>query len=90
MVIPLLVGGEWRYRERGILDKTHLRFFTRKSMLSLFRDCGYVVESLTPVRITPPSRGETALLFAALGKWGIEFRAKHYITVASHNDNETP
>ncbi len=28
-----LMAGEWRYRPEGLLDATHLRFFTRRSLL---------------------------------------------------------
>jgi SAM-dependent methyltransferase len=35
VVLPLLFRGLWRYREEGILDRTHLRFFTRESALQL-------------------------------------------------------
>ncbi len=38
VVFPLLFRGEFKYREFGILDKTHLRFFTRKGMQVLFRE----------------------------------------------------
>lgn len=31
----LVFKGQWRYREDGILDRTHLRFFTRESALQL-------------------------------------------------------
>lgn len=37
---PLLVQGQWRYREDGVLDRTHLRFFTRKSALELMSTGG--------------------------------------------------
>lgn len=36
-IINLLFSGYWPYRERGIHDKTHLRFFTLKSIKELFR-----------------------------------------------------
>ena len=32
---PLLTRGEWRYTDDGILDRTHLRFFTRQSAIDL-------------------------------------------------------
>jgi SAM-dependent methyltransferase len=38
-----LLGGEFRYREWGLLDDTHLRFFTRASIQDLFEESGYVV-----------------------------------------------
>ncbi len=37
----LVFGGEWRYAERGILDRTHLRFFTRSSIEELFTSNGF-------------------------------------------------
>jgi 2-polyprenyl-3-methyl-5-hydroxy-6-metoxy-1,4-benzoquinol methylase len=38
-----LLGGEFRYRDWGLLDDTHLRFFTRASIQDLFEETGYVV-----------------------------------------------
>lgn len=32
---PLVFRGQWRYGDDGILDRTHLRFFTRESALAL-------------------------------------------------------
>lgn len=39
----LAVCGDWRYEEEGILDATHLRFFTRRSFRRLLCENGYVV-----------------------------------------------
>jgi 2-polyprenyl-3-methyl-5-hydroxy-6-metoxy-1,4-benzoquinol methylase len=38
-----LLFGRFEYRPRGILDRTHLRFFTRKSARRLLEACGYEV-----------------------------------------------
>ena len=38
-----LLGGSWRYREQGLLDETHLRFFTRAGVEDLFESAGYVI-----------------------------------------------
>jgi len=35
-IIRDLLRGRWRYRERGILDHGHLRFFTWESLVELF------------------------------------------------------
>ena len=40
----LLVHKNWEYTEWGILDKTHLRFFTYRSIISMFKKEGYQVE----------------------------------------------
>jgi 2-polyprenyl-3-methyl-5-hydroxy-6-metoxy-1,4-benzoquinol methylase len=37
----LVFRGDWKYREAGILDKTHLRFFTMKSFLRAMTEAGF-------------------------------------------------
>ena len=44
VLLPLLVHGQWNYVEAGILDRTHLRFFTLESMLRMLREAGYEPE----------------------------------------------
>lgn len=39
---------DFRYRPAGILDRTHLRFFTRRSAVRLFAEQGLVVERWAP------------------------------------------
>jgi 2-polyprenyl-3-methyl-5-hydroxy-6-metoxy-1,4-benzoquinol methylase len=43
---PLLVKGEWRYQSSGILDRTHLRFFTRRTVVELFAGAGYEIQAI--------------------------------------------
>jgi methionine biosynthesis protein MetW len=38
-----LLGGEWKYEEYGVFDKTHLRFFTIKSFKEMLSHCGYSI-----------------------------------------------
>lgn len=40
-LIAELIQGEFRYRPEGLLDQTHLRFFTRLSLQRFFRDHGW-------------------------------------------------
>lgn len=44
-----LLRGEWRYTDLGVLDATHLRFFTRRSMTRMFEEAGYQVELIQGV-----------------------------------------
>lgn len=46
VIKSLWLEGDWRYEEAGILDRTHLRFFTRKTIGELFRNAGYKVVEL--------------------------------------------
>ncbi len=39
----ILLAGDFPYQQAGIFDRTHLRFFTRKSLLRMFSDCGFSV-----------------------------------------------
>ncbi|MDB6087202.1 MAG: hypothetical protein JWN43_5083 [Gammaproteobacteria bacterium] len=42
----LLIHKDWKYEDQGILDRTHLRFFTEKSLHRTFSRSGYVVDEL--------------------------------------------
>jgi len=39
----LLLFGEWEYQESGILDRTHIRFFTYKSIINFFTRLGFKI-----------------------------------------------
>ena len=41
-----LLQGRWNYTETGLLDRTHVRFFTYSTLLSLIHDAGLVVDDL--------------------------------------------
>lgn len=40
----LLVRKDWKYVQEGTLDRTHLKFFTEKSVRRLFEESGFVIE----------------------------------------------
>lgn len=42
-----MLQGQFNYQEIGILDETHLRFFTRETAEKLFEGAGFFIEDLT-------------------------------------------
>lgn len=42
----LLVKKNWRYRDAGILDRTHLRFFTNKSIQHAMQSAGFNITQM--------------------------------------------
>lgn len=75
----LLVLKDWRYEDAGVMDRTHLRFFTERSLRRLFREHGFAVQemrglnsALTLVRGAPSlAKAVVTMLLIAitLGAW---------------------
>jgi len=43
-VLRMMLAGRWDYQGKGIMDATHLRWFTAQTYQALFEDNGYVVD----------------------------------------------
>ena len=67
-----LLFGRFEYTETGILDKTHLRFFTKKTAAGLFRDAGFEVVDVRPAATYMP----LALLFGWPGLFATRYVLK--------------
>lgn len=48
-VVRGLMAGDWTYEPAGLLDHTHLRFFTRREVEKLLFRAGFAVPPLAPV-----------------------------------------
>jgi 2-polyprenyl-3-methyl-5-hydroxy-6-metoxy-1,4-benzoquinol methylase len=82
VVYPLLTRGTWRYRDQGLLDRTHLRFFTKSSMRELFEESGFAVIQQIPIRTHGKKRSRIAGAAHLLGQRGEEFLTVQYGLVA--------
>ncbi len=49
VVRDLMLRGRWDYADWGVLDRTHLRFFTRSSIESLFASADLEIGTLTGI-----------------------------------------
>lgn len=60
---------DWKYEEYGIMDKTHLRFFTGKSIKRMYEDLGYKVlvhEGLNKTKSLKPFLFNALVLFTQM------------------------
>jgi len=48
-LFELLILKDWRYREIGILDRTHLRFFTEKSLIRSLTESEFIIEQFNGI-----------------------------------------
>jgi len=78
--IKLLLRGEWHYVDAGILDRTHLRFFTKKSMRELFETQGFVVDIVAPINKSTGTWIDT--LLALIPNLTESICANQYVVVA--------
>jgi SAM-dependent methyltransferase len=48
VVLPLLLVGRWRYEKSGLMDWTHLRFFTASTIVELLKSCEFEIAKIVP------------------------------------------
>ena len=45
-MVTIFLKGDFRYEDTGILDKTHLRFFCKKNVITLFECVGFDIKKI--------------------------------------------
>lgn len=83
VLYDLGVRGEWKYRDAGIMDRTHLRFFTRESGIALLEQAGLQVAECHP-NMAGKARRINSFLFGAL----TEFAAVQWLLVGQSANAE--
>jgi 2-polyprenyl-3-methyl-5-hydroxy-6-metoxy-1,4-benzoquinol methylase len=82
VVLAGLMIGNWEYCDFGVMDRTHLRFFTGKSINSLFKSNGFELRYMKP-RI---ESGRARIAHLATAGLADPFLARQYFLVASRKD----
>jgi len=80
VIMPLFFKKEFEYQDFGILDRTHLRFFTEKSIKNMYTNLGYEVvkhEGINRSKSIKPILYNIPLFFTAM-----DMRYPQYATVA--------
>ena len=65
-----LATGLFRYEDSGLLDRTHIRWFTRVTMIELFSNNGWRIESGVARRLPQPAPAALLQGIAAIAKAG--------------------
>lgn len=59
----LIVRRDWLYEESGLFDKTHVVFFTRKSIARLVANSGYEIEKICLINLHVWKPGQSILKY---------------------------
>ena len=77
----VLIKKDWKYEDYGVMDFTHLRFFTEKSINRMYKEAGYTVkvtEGINKSKSLKPYLYNIPVLFTQL-----DIRYPQFATVAS-------
>lgn len=64
--LDALAAGRWDYAPNGVLDITHMRFFTKASLRELFEQTGFAVRHMEP--LTQPALVDRLIVARRPGK----------------------
>jgi 2-polyprenyl-3-methyl-5-hydroxy-6-metoxy-1,4-benzoquinol methylase len=65
-LVTMLLRGDWSLTDVGVMDRTHLRWFTPKTYAAMFESCGYTVDSL--LELSPLSKKARVASALTLGR----------------------
>lgn len=69
-----LLGGKFDYTETGLLDKTHLHFYTQNEVFRVFEEAGYKIDNLDFVKKDYPKE----LIQKILSEYGLKGSDKFF------------
>lgn len=72
----IVVNKDWQYEDHGVMDKTHLRFFTKKSIRRMYEELGYTIikhEGINKSKSIKPFLFYTLTLFTQLDMQYVQF-----------------
>jgi len=83
----LIFNKDFRYQHDGVMDETHLRWFTKKGILRLFTEQGYSIQLIKPINKTKSSRPWFWTL-ATLGLIGSDIFFPQFVVLAKPMGND--
>ena len=85
----LLIDMDWKYEKDGVLDYTHLRFFTKKSIVRTFENTGYYVKSIEGINPRSWLGWKYRLLLLLFRQYVADMRFLQFVVVAEVNNEFT-
>lgn len=85
VIIRLVIGGTWDYADGGMLDESHVRFFTLVNIKELFAAAGYEIVDLG--RNIVAARGFKLLNFLLFGRLNDFLTYQYYIKARKSKDD---
>lgn len=82
------LGGDWRYEKSGVLDRTHLRFFTKSSIERMFSETGFRTSVIEGI-FRQPLPWKAALLNRLLGGRLTDMQYERFACVALLNTSSS-
>lgn len=82
VLYEILIRKDFKYRDSGVLDNTHLRFFTNKSIIRLFDLSGYKVMNIKGLKAAVPFLYKCAFLLVNILTLGY-YKDSSFIQFAS-------
>lgn len=76
VVLPLVLRGRWDYEPAGIMDWTHLRFFTRATATEMLVSAGLEVDAVVAAG---KLRGIKKVVTQLTGGWAKDFYVRQFI-----------
>lgn len=83
----ILRGGRFRYADKGVLDRTHVRFFCLQDMIALFEDSGMAVLTSQGINSLNLKNWQRWHLVSRIlgGGLAVEGRYEQFVLVARRN-----
>ena len=84
-VVQGLLSGRWEYADEGVLDRTHLRFFTLRSMKEMIEGAGLTIIRIEQRIVTGP---KAELVHKLTFRRLADFFTKQYLILARNLPSE--
>lgn len=81
VLAQILLKKDFRYEKKGVMDETHMRFFTQKSIDRMFVEAGYKVQHIQPMNRSRSMKPKLAQLLT-LGLAGTDIAYTQIVVVA--------